>query len=156
MSTASPLLKGDSHHLSLLKKKTFPSLESGCGISNHCICMKVILSHFQPLLSHPHARKDALDPATDKTGSSKRYRKRASYLPEAEIGLFTGAGPQGSTAAFVATDDGWEGAQGSALFGRGWAAEEVAGAPHGSTEVAGLAPAGKGCTSPEASQQSQT
>lgn len=100
-----------------------------------------------PATKHLQAREDALDLAANKTGSSRRHGKRASYLPEAEIGLFTGAGPQGSTAVFVATDEGWEGAQGSAFFGRGWAAEGVAGAPHGSTEVAGLAPAGKGCTS---------
>lgn len=62
--------------------------------------------------------------------------------PEVERGLFAGADPQGSTEDFAAVEDGWAGAQGSTFLARGWAVDP-AGAAQGSTEAAGLAPAGR-------------
>lgn len=65
-----------------------------------------------------------------------------NFSPEVERGLFAGAGPQGSTEGFAAVEDGWAGAHGSTFLDRDWVADP-AGAAHGSTEAAGLAPAKK-------------
>lgn len=65
-----------------------------------------------------------------------------NFSPEVERGLFVGAGPQGSTEGFAAVEDGWAGAHGSTFLDRDWVADP-AGAAHGSTEAAGLAPAKK-------------
>lgn len=67
---------------------------------------------------------------------------REPCSPEVERGLFAGADPQGSTEDFAAVEDGWAGAQGSTFLARGWAVD-AAGAAQGSTEAAGLAPAGR-------------
>lgn len=48
----------------------------------------------------------------------KLLKRSNDVLPEVEIGLFAAAGPHGSTVAFVATEDDWEGAQGSTFLER--------------------------------------